>query len=535
MWLREDIHMTEATQEELNAGVSELEATHHDGGVVRFDICLEHAQERVFAPVRPRWCVAGVLLLLTLLALLIHGYHVGVEDQEVYLAALHKNLDPSAYPFNARFFMEQIQLACFVPAVAATARVLHSLVWTLFLWHVVSIFVILWACWRLTEVCFEDEGARWAGVLMVTVLLTMPIAGTALFPVDQYLHPRAPATCGILLGLVATLEKRWLKAAGCMAFAFLMHPLMAMFGASLLFFVAWPAKASRKFTQRAMAVSMALPFYLFQTPSNAWKEAAHARRYYFPLLWTWYEWLGLIAPVLLVWLFARYARRRGTKTLERLATRLFAFALFQFAVGALITMPSATEQLTSFQPMRWLHIFYFLFLLIGGCLIGQSVLQNKAWRWAILFVPLAGAMLYVQLDSFRYSDHIEWPGQAVKNPWARAFLWSEANTPKDAIFAIDPDYMTLHEEDGYGVRALAQRSLLAENKKDPGEATVFPDLAPLWQEQVAAQRGIEHFDREQFHQLRTQNGATWTVLPATAIVPLECPYRNEAAEVCKVK
>ena len=478
--------------------------------------------------------VVGLLGLLTLAAILIHGYHVGVEDQEVYLAAVNKTLDPSAYPFNARFFIEQTKLAYFIPAVAATVRLLHSVAWTLFLWQVLSIFLILWGCWKLAAACFEDECARWCGVLLVTVLLTMPIAGTALFPLDPYLHPRAPATGGVLLALVASLEKRWLRAAAWTCFALLMHPLMALFGISLLLFVAWPA--GHKFRQMARSASVAvLPFYLFQRPSDAWREAAISRRYYFPMAWTWYEWLGLVAPVLLVWWFSRVARRHGMTTLERLATRLTAFAVFQFAVAALMTIPSATEQLTSFQPMRWLHIFYFIFLLMAGGLIGKFLLRGRAWRWMVLFLPLAGTMFYVQRDAFKFSDHIEWPGQTPKNPWAKAFLWTSVNTPKDAIFAIDPNYSWLPEDDGYGLRALAKRSALADDKKDPGAATVFPDLAPEWREQVHAQRGIEHFTLSQFHQLKARYGVSWTVLPASAAVPLECPYRNQAAEVCKVE
>jgi hypothetical protein len=499
---------------------------------------MEYTRDRVHKYIHRAVChgrIIGMLLLLTLAAILIHGYHVGVEDQEVYLAAINKHLDPAAYPFNARFFTEQTNLTGFVPAVSATARLFHSVAWALFLWQVGFIFLILWGCWKLAAACFADERARWSGVLLVTVLLTIPIAGTRLYPLDQYLHPRAPAVCGILWALVATLEKRWLRAAACLLFAALMHPLMALFGASLLLFVSWPAKGARKITQMAPATAMVLPFQLFHRPSDAWREAAQARTYYFLLQWTWYEWLGMVAPVLLVWWFARIARRHGMATLRLVASRLVFFAIFQFAIGVLLTLSPATEQLVTFQPMRWLHIFYFLFLLMAGGLIGQFLLRGKAWRWLILFLPLAGTMFYVQRDSFRYSDHIELPGRAPKNPWAKAFLWLDVYTPKNAVFAIDPDYMGLHAEDGYGIRAIAKRSLLAENQKDPGAATVFPDLAPEWREQVHAQHGIESFDRDQFHRLKTRYGVSWTVLPAAAKVPLECPYRNEAAQVCKVE
>ena len=398
---------------------------------------MEYTRDRVHKYIHRAVChghVISILLLLTLAAILIHGYHVGVEDQEVYLAAINKHLDPAAYPFNARFFTEQTDLTAFVPAVSATARLFHSVAWALFLWQAGFIFLILWGCWKLAALCFADERARWSGVLLVTVLLTLPIAGTRLYPLDQYLHPRAPAVCGILWALVASLEKRWLRAAACLLFAALMHPLMALFGASLLLFVSWPARGIRKIAQMAPATAMVLPFQLFHKHSDAWREAAQARTYYFLLQWTWYEWLGMVAPVLLVWWFARIARRHGMTTLELVASRLVLFAIFQFAIGVLLTLSPATEQLASFQPMRWLHIFYFLFLLMAGGLIGQFLLRGKVWRWLILFLPLAGTMFYVQRDSFRYSDHIELPGRAPKNPWAKAFLWPGCLHPQECRF-----------------------------------------------------------------------------------------------------
>jgi hypothetical protein len=280
-----------------------------------------------------------------------------------------------------------------------------------------SIFLVLLGCRKVAEACFENEGARWSGVTLVTVLLTMPIAGTALFLVDTYLHPRALAAGAILLALAACLKKNWITTSAWLIVAALMHPLMALFGVSLMVFAGvepWGEWRGAK----ATGLFLLLPLGLFSHPSEAWKEATLTRRYYFPLMWTWYEWLGLIAPILLVWWFSRIARRKGMATFERLATRLVAFAIFQFAVGAVMTFPAATEQLSSFQPMRWLHIFYFLFLVMAGGLIGQFLLCGKPWRWLILFLPLAGIMSYVQRDSFRYSDHIEWPGRELKNPWA---------------------------------------------------------------------------------------------------------------------
>src|SRR5262249_7409211 len=143
----------------------------------------------------------------------------------------------------AEFFTEQMRASLFIPTLGISARLL-GLEWALILWHVASIFLVLLGCWRVAESCFGSSTARWASVMLVTALLTMPIAGTALYPVDQYLHPRAMASAGILLGIAASLRRRWLPTALWMAFAVAMHPLMAAFGISLLFFLWVPWKTA---------------------------------------------------------------------------------------------------------------------------------------------------------------------------------------------------------------------------------------------------------------------------------------------------
>jgi glyoxalase/bleomycin resistance protein/dioxygenase superfamily protein len=41
------------------------------------------------------------LLALTFAALLVHGYHPGVEDGEIYLPGIKKILNPALYPFGS--------------------------------------------------------------------------------------------------------------------------------------------------------------------------------------------------------------------------------------------------------------------------------------------------------------------------------------------------------------------------------------------------------------------------------------------------
>src|SRR5208282_2823302 len=68
-------------------------------------------------------------------------------------------------------------------------------------------------------------------------MLTLPVAGTALYLVDQHLHPRNVATALILLAVSRILAgKRW-QAVPLLALSFLLHPIMAAMGISFCFFL----------------------------------------------------------------------------------------------------------------------------------------------------------------------------------------------------------------------------------------------------------------------------------------------------------
>ena len=59
------------------------------------------------------------LLALTFAALLVHGYHPGVEDGEIYLPGIKKILNPALYPFGSEFFLNHARLTLFDELIAA--------------------------------------------------------------------------------------------------------------------------------------------------------------------------------------------------------------------------------------------------------------------------------------------------------------------------------------------------------------------------------------------------------------------------------
>jgi len=477
------------------------------------------------------------LPLLAALAMLMQGYHPGLEDDAFYLAAIKRNLNPSLFPHDADFFRVQFQATVFDKLIASSLRWTHvPLAWGILFWQWGVTLLILWGCRRISRRCFTEVHAQWAAVTLVAVLLTLPVSGTGLSLTDQYLHPRALATAAILAAIVAVLGGRLLLAGALLTAAFSVHAIMAAFGASYCLFLMW--KPAEQSGQRRMVVSAALLLplgWIFEPASDAWRQAAATRPFYFVLRWHWYEWLGVVAPLMLLWWFRALARRRGGAVMARVAERLVYFGVFQLAVALVMLLPVRLERLRPLEPMRFLHLVYLLFVLLTGGFLGQYVLKRHVLRWLLLFVPLCGGMFYAQRQMYPATPHLELPGAASRNAWVEAFRWISRNTPVDSQFALDPRYMELPGEDYHGFRALAERSVLADAVKDAGMVARVPRLAPRWLREVKAQRGWRDFRRLDFLGLKAEFGVDWVVLAAPGVEGLSCPYRNSQVMICRVE
>jgi multisubunit Na+/H+ antiporter MnhG subunit len=474
----------------------------------------------------------AILIGLSLFAFLVQGYHPGVEDDGVYLAAIKRDLNPALYPHDADFFRVQLQATIFDKLIAGSIRLtpLPPGV-TILLWQFASVVLILWGCLRIGRRVFRESHAQWAGVVLVAALLTLPVAGTALYLDDQYLHPRALATAAILAAVVAVLDRRRILAGFLLVLAFVIHPLMASFGISYCIFLCWRRVGN---PSTFLAAAMLPLGWVFQPTSPAWQQAAITRDYYFLGRWQWYEWLGVIAPLFLLWGIYRLGRKNGCMVQAHVASRLAWFGVFQLVVAVAIMVPSSLDRLKPFQPMRFLHLLYLIFFLLAGGLIGQRILGRHAYRWLLLFVPLAVGMFWAQRQTFPATAHLEWPGAKPANSWVEAFEWIRQNTPCDSLFALDPYYMKLPGEDFHSFRALAERSALADYVKDPSVATQVPSLAVRWKEEVDAQKEWRNFRAEDFQRLKFRFGVSWVVLVSPGVQGMDCPFQNHAVRVCRI-
>ena len=478
------------------------------------------------------------VLFFTILGFLVMGYHPGLEDDGIYLTAVKADLNPALYPYHAAFFRLQVEATLYDGWMAHFIRWTRmSVAWAELFWQVTCLFLILWAVKRIANRLFMEETARWGGVALVSAMLTLPVAGTALYMMDQHLHPRSLATAMILLAVERILnEKRW-QAAPLLLIAFLIHPLMAAMGISFCFFLTLVSLDSVRESVRAWRSSMAaaVPLgWVFEPADPAWRKALDTRTYYYLFKWHWYEWLGAVAPLFLFWMLWHVARKRGNIRLARFALAIFAYGVFHQALAMAMLCAPAMVRLTPLQPMRYLHLLYFLMMLTGGCLLGKFLLNRSIWRWAAFLLLANGGMLFAQRMEFAASEHLEMPWRAPSNEWLQAFAWIRQNTPENAYFALDPYYMDAAGEDYHSFRALAERSQLADAVKDAAVVTQIPELGQVWDTQVEAQRGWSRFELGDFERLKTRFGVDWVLVGYPVPEGLACRWHNEGLAVCQI-
>lgn len=488
----------------------------------------------------------ALTLFFTALGFLTMGYHPGMEDDGIYLAGIKADLQPALFPYNADFFRIQLKLTVFDNWIAQFVRITHIPVpWAVLFWQIVTLFVILWAAWRIAAQLFPEPSAQWAGVAMLAAMFTLPVAGTALNIADQHLHPRNIATALIVLAISRILERRAWQAFALALAAFAFHPLMGAMGLSfscvLSLTLSEPVQhqvrvlLTRRIDNLAAPAAAAIPFlWLFDPPSSTWLEALNTRHWFRLYEWTWYEWLGAIAPLALFWLIALAARKRGDLLLAQFATAILAYGIFHQVIAMVLLEPQALITFSSLEPMRYLQIVYIFMAIIGGAYLGRYVLKARVARWALFLLIVNAPMFYVQRQIFASTSHLEMPGRAPSNPWLQAFDWIKHNTPTDAYFALDPWYLSASGEDCHGFRALAERSALADAVKDTSVVTKAPQLGPAWKEQTEALNGWSQFQLADFERLKSRFGVDWVLVSWPQSAPLLCHWHNDTLAVCQI-
>jgi len=516
---------------------------------------------------RKRW--AALLLLLTCCTLLVHGYHPFAEDGGLYATGIEHRLDPTLFPHYTGFVTEHLRFSVFAPLVAMVVHATHlSLSRVLLLLQLFSCWLTLFAGRQVLRRVLPAgfERAQLTGVALLAAWWTMPVAGTSLILMDPYVTARSFSTPLSLLAIAFALDdwsRPWTRTRSllfcvlCLLAAAALHPLMAAYGFG---FVVTLRASRAQLTRRTrvaawllLAVSAVVLGAVLQgtaPPESVALRLAGATRYYWFLSqWQWYERFGLAGPLLVLGTVLLVLRRKVPAAMVSVCSACFVVCSIAVLNAALYARASAaTHFVARFQVLRvYLLVYALMALLVGAALsmLCESARQRSRTRFAaaafgsiplLIIVVSAGVMGYVQRQSFPLSPHIELPGREAKNanPWVQAFLWAKANTPRDALFAMDAMYVNSADEDAQNFRAIAMRSAVPDYSKDGGEASITPALAEQWREGAEAQQGLSELSDEARDRRLQPFGVMWMVLRSSAATAHPCPYDNRAVKVCRL-
>jgi len=524
----------------------------------------------------PGWSTArwfAILTALSLATLLVHGYHPLAEDGGLYVAGVEHLLDPALFPHDTAFVTAHLRFSLFAPLVAAVVRLTHlPLQWVLMLVELFSIALTLFAARLLLRRCLPGDAVQLGGIALLAVWWTLPVAATSLMLFDPYVTARSLSTPFSLLAIAfaldrATRESRvahssrvlslskdrdmWGPVAACIAcllLAALFHPLMAAYAFAFVVVLLTAACATGRrrlwlwtlLTAIALA-SASVIHLLAPAESPAVIAAAHSRYYWFLSQWRWYELCGLAGPLAVFVLLLRARLSRSADTLCRACIGLGLIAVLIALVFA--HDAASTHLIARLQPLRAFLLLYAIMALLFGSALTRRALQSQ--RRPIQLLPaatllcIAAMMFACQRRTFPASPHLELPGLAAtnpnNNPWSRAFLWARDNTPVNALFALDADYISLPSEDAQSFRATALRSVLPDFSKDGGEASITPSLAALWQQGVAAQAGLSTEPDAARDSRLLPLGVTWMLLRSSAVTTHACPYDNGTVKLCRLE
>jgi hypothetical protein len=480
-------------------------------------------------------------LVLSFAALFIHGYHPYAEDAGIYIPAVKQRLDPSLYPKGSEFFSLPAHWSAFTGSIAAVVRIFHlPLPYALLLCYLGCLFFTFVACWKIAELIFEDRRFGLVGTSLLAVTISMPATGCALLLSDPYVTSRSIATPLILFSIVHLLKNRYLLSCVCWLAAFPYHPLMAAISAIFLMLLGIMRSKNRRRNLIALVLVLSGAMLAASesrlTVNADYRAAALSRSYFFLNQWTWYELAGAAAPLVFFMGLAWKQRDHPDGAKFQVSWAAVLFGTLAILAAAAVTWIPGLFAFARLQPMRAFQLIYVLFILVPAaaalCGISSSWRTNqRLLAFSALLAVFACGMYMVQSRTFGASRHVEWPWEESMNPWQQAFAWIRLNTPKDAVFALDPDYQNSPGNDRQGFRAQAERSVLPDSAKDGGVAALFPQLAAEWKSSLELTTHLSILESDRANELR-HAGVSWIVVQREGPIQLDCPYSNAAVSVC---
>lgn len=496
-------------------------------------------QDRAAIDVVSRAALSFLVTFAAVVAVfLLQGYHPYADDAAIYVAGIKHLLHPDLYTsLDTPFLEAQGTFSIFEKLVALLVRISGTkLEWVLLLVQAAATAATLQGARRFADELFSSRRAGWMAFALIAAAFTLPIAGTSLSVMDPYVTARSMTTPLALFALAAMCRWSWNEAALLTVCSIAFHPLMG--GMLALFEVIFFCYAQPRWRWKLLLAGGGVSFGLFSAAtilaflrpdSVTYRGIVWQRTYLFLETWAWYEYFGIVMPLLLclwVWMSVPPSRLRDLAATVVLSGSFIAFVCLVFV------HPSGSMFLARIQLLRIFSVIYLAgIVMMAGWL--ADVYENRT-KVAVLFpILMAIGTSAAQFAAYDGRLHVELPTRPDPGAWHQAFLWIGGHTAPNALFGADPDLMELPLEGHEGFRAATDRGILGNNK-DGGVVVLSPVLTERWVAQYKAQRNLaSEPDSERVTHLAPFH-VSWVLLPPAARTSFSCPFQNSVLKVCSL-
>ena len=537
-------------------------------------------------------CLWKRLLLffgLTMLAILINGYHFGTFDQVFHIPFFKAYQDPTLYPNDPFLQLKDYHYSyfwsLFIPAYRA-----GLFEPALFVVHVLVTFATFWAFWELCETMFHNPTAN----VLIALALAFPHLGFPGFQILEFsLLNRTFAIPFLLWALNLYLKKKYFWSALLIGLMFNIHLVYTAFVIAL---IGMDLVRNLKKLEWKRLIPAFLIFGLLFTPMFVQKQGvapgldftlrpglakleSNSTLYtvYFPIgpqPYVLISTLQAIACAAIVLLCMKHHPVDNTDNTMR--SFLIAIAIV-ISIGSLSAWFLPVTFLIQFQMIRiGVFLLYFAYLYLAY-LVAMTLESNKQPKWyqlLLVFSAIAVILPVVPLLIWLLRNtNLRWiskiatisaillmgvieiggatignffsPGIHIygqKSDWRDAQEWARENTAKDSLF-ITPPYIFWHYESDW--RVFSERSTVInicesmELHYNPVFASTYVtrmnDLAPGAMEKFNGnyydtfrftQEAFETLDDADFEDLAQKYGADYLVLPNKTLSDYPVVYQN---------
>lgn len=344
-----------------------------------------------------------IILGLTVISIIINGYHFEYADQEIYLAYLPVYADSHAYPESDLLMLGKQtggNYYTYLWILLIPFFRVFGLEWTCFIVHILNIYLIYLALYflikRILSTAIEQQepeklyfGFTIPILLALVLLITKKfVAGVSMVTIEPYLHPRNVALVLLLFAIERYLAEKPIVSFGLLGLAANIHVLSA---GIVLFAIVVSILIEKRGKISKQELLSGLGFILCSAPVWLWILIASKRSiigevsiaswlsilqyrasYLFPQYWDRLGWIAFLS-ILMMFTIGYYTNQEQLmqrKKIIGLIVGLLLLIIFGFIFSKFIPIP----WLLAFQSIRSIQFLIILSIIL---LIPYLI---KLWR-----------------------------------------------------------------------------------------------------------------------------------------------------------